>query len=148
MPSVSVTYQETHAAPRQLQGPVIRLRTAMAVAAAVIVALSCVLSGTAMASTAPAGVRHMPVTTGASAWYIASAAHIAAIPGCGKGANVRKVVATYKARKYRVGGYRTDTLYCGNSRYGYRHLETTHRAVFRGLGQLLVRGGPDPEGAR
>ncbi len=37
----------------------------------------------------------MLVTTGASAWYVASAPVIAATtPGCGKGANVRKVVAT------------------------------------------------------
>ena len=65
----------------------------------------------------------MPVTAGASAWYVASAPVIAATPGCGKGANVRKVVATYKAKKHDAGGYRTDTLYCGNIRYGYRHLE-------------------------
>ena len=123
MPNVNVTYGEMQAGARQLQVPVIRLRAAIAGAAAVIAALSCVLSGTAMASTAPAGVRPMPVTTGASAWYVPSAPSIAAAPGCGKGANVRKVVATYKARKYNAGGYRTDTLYCGNIRYGYRHLE-------------------------
>ena len=123
MPNVNVTYGEMQAALRQPQVPVIRLRAAIAGAAAVIVALSCVLSGTAMASTAPAGVRPMPVTTGASAWYVSSVPAIAAAPGCGKGANVRKVVATYKARKYKAGGYRTDTLYCGNSSYGYRHLE-------------------------
>ena len=84
-------------------------------AMAVMVALSCVLFGTAVASAAPAGVRPMPVTTRASAWYVPSAPPIAAVPGCGKGANVRKVVATYKAKKYEAGGYRTDTLYCGNS---------------------------------
>ena len=123
MPNVNVTYGEMQAAARRLQVPVIRLRAAIAVAAAVIAALSCVLSGTAMASTAPAGVRLTPVTTGASAWYVPSAPAIAATPGCGNGANVRKVVATYKARKYNAGGYRTDTLYCGNIRYGYRHLE-------------------------
>jgi hypothetical protein len=65
----------------------------------------------------------MPVTTGAGAWYAGSAPAIAAVPGCGKGAGVRKVVATYKARKHQAAGYRTDTLYCGNSSYGYRHLE-------------------------
>jgi hypothetical protein len=123
VPNVNVTYGEIQAAARQLQVPVIRLRAAIAVAAAVIVALSCVLSGTATASTAPAGVRPMPVTTGASAWYVPSAPAIAAAPSCGKGANVRKVVATYKAKKHEAGGYRTDTLYCGNSDYGYRHLE-------------------------
>jgi hypothetical protein len=123
VPNVNVTYGEMKAAARQLQVPVFSLRAAIAVAAAVMVALSCVLSGTAMASTAPAGVRPIPATTGASAWYVASAPVIAATPGCGKGANVRKVVATYKARKHNAGGYRTDTLYCGNIRYGYRHLE-------------------------
>jgi len=123
VPNVNIPYREMQAAARQLQVPVIRLRAAIAAAAAVMVALSCVLSGTAMASTAPAGVRPMPVTAGASAWYVASAPVIAATPGCGKGANVRKVVATYKAKKHDAGGYRTDTLYCGNIRYGYRHLE-------------------------
>jgi hypothetical protein len=123
VPNVNVTYGEIQTAPRRSQVPVIRLRAAIPVAAAVIVALSCVLSGTAMASTATAGVRFMPVTTGASAWYVPSVPAIAAAPSCGKGANVRKVIATYKARKYKAGGYRTDTLYCGNSGYGYRHLE-------------------------
>lgn len=123
VPTVNVTHGKMQAAARQLQIPVFSLRAAIAVAAAVMVALSCVLSGTAMASTAPAGVRLTPVTTGASAWYVASAPAIAAVPGCGKGANVRKVVATYKARKYKADGYRTDTLCCGNSDYGYRHLE-------------------------
>jgi hypothetical protein len=118
-----VTYGQTQAAARQRQGPVIRRRAAIAVAAATIVALSCVLSGTAMAAAAPAGVRPMPATAEVSAWYVPSAPVIAAVPGCGKGANVRKVVATYKARKYEAAGYRTDTLYCGNDEYGYRHLE-------------------------
>jgi hypothetical protein len=43
-------------------------------------------------------------------------------PAAGGGANVRKVVATYKAKRFDAGGYRTDTVYCGNSTYGYRHL--------------------------
>jgi hypothetical protein len=50
----------------------------------------------------------------------------ATIPNCGKGVGVRKVVATYRAKRIGTGGYRTDTLYCGvgGSRgYGYRHLE-------------------------
>jgi hypothetical protein len=123
VPNVNATAGEKQAAARQPQRPVIRLRPAIAVAAAVIVALSCVLSGTAIASTAPAGVRLMPVTAGASVWNVPSAPAIAAAPGCGKGANVRKVVATYKAKRYEAAGYRTDTLYCGNDDYGYRHLE-------------------------
>jgi hypothetical protein len=93
----------------------IRLSATMAAAAAVTIALSCVLTGTAKASTAT------PAT--ARAWYFTSAPVNVATPGCGKGANVRKVVATYKAEKHQAAGYRTDTLYCGNSSYGYRHLE-------------------------
>jgi hypothetical protein len=123
VPNVNVTHEEKQAAARQRQGPVIRLRAAITVAAAVIVALSYVLFGTAIASTAPAGVRLMPVTAGASVWYVPSTSAIAVIPGCGKGANIRKVVATYKAKRYQATGYRTDTLYCGNDDYGYRHLE-------------------------
>jgi hypothetical protein len=46
-----------------------------------------------------------------------------AAPNCGKGVRPRKVVATYKAKRYGTGGYRTDTLYCGNGAYGYRHLQ-------------------------
>jgi len=148
VPNVNVTYGETQAAARRLQVPVIRLRAAIAVAAAVIAALSCVLSGTAMASTGPAGVRLTPVTTGANAWYVPSAPAIAATSGCGNGANVRKVVATYKARKYNAGGYRTDTLYCGNIRYGYRHLEPHIGQYFGGWASFSFRDGPDPEGAR
>ena len=62
-----------------------------------------------MAATAPARVRPMPVTTGSSAWYVASIPVIAAAPGCGKGANVRKVVAMSKARKYNTAGKSDDS---------------------------------------
>jgi len=134
VPNVNVTCGEMQAATRQLHVLVIRLRAAIAAIAvtAVIAALLCVPSGTAMASTAPAGARLMPVATGASAWYAGSAPAIAAVPGCGKGASVRKVVATYKARKHQAAGYRTDTLYCGNSSYGYRHLEPHIAQYFGG----------------
>jgi hypothetical protein len=108
VPNVNVTYEEMQAAARRQQVPVIRLRATTAVAAAVVVALPCVQSRT-HAATAPARVRPMSVTTGASAWYVASAPVIAAAPGCGKGANVRKVVATYKARKYNTGGESDDS---------------------------------------
>ncbi len=74
----------------------------------------------------------MPITTGTSAWHLASAPAITAVPGCGKGASVRKVVATYKARKYQAAGYRADTLYCGNASYGYRHLEPHIAQYFGG----------------
>ena len=46
-----------------------------------------------------------------------------ASPNCGKGVGPRKVVARYKAKRIGTGGYRTVTLYCGNSSYGYRHLQ-------------------------
>jgi hypothetical protein len=46
VPHVNVIYEEMQAAARWLQVPVIRLRAATAVAAAVVVALPCVLSGT------------------------------------------------------------------------------------------------------
>ena len=46
MPNVDVIYEEMQAAARRLQVPVTRLRVATAMAAAVVVALSCVLSGT------------------------------------------------------------------------------------------------------
>ena len=131
VPNVNVTYGKMQAAARQPQVPALGLRAAITVIAAVMVALSCVLSGTAMASTAT-GVRVMPITAGARTWYVASAPGIAAVPGCGQGANVRKVVATYKARKYKAAGYRTDTLYCGNSSYGYRHLEPHVAQYFGG----------------
>ena len=48
---------------------------------------------------------------------------LAPAPGCGPGANVRKVVQTYSAKRFGRGGYMTATLYCGNDAYGYRHLE-------------------------
>ncbi len=100
----------------------ISLRKAMVAAAAVAATLS--LSGTAMASplaTRPAHATARPGTW----WYTPSGPAAAAIPGCGPGARVRKVVATYSARKQGSGGYRTDTLYCGVAGprgYGYRHL--------------------------
>ena len=46
VPNVNVIYEEMQAAARRLQVPVIRLRVATAMGAAVVVALSCVLSGT------------------------------------------------------------------------------------------------------
>ncbi len=49
--------------------------------------------------------------------------NVPSAPSCGSGVRPRKVVATYRAKRYQVGGYRIDTLYCGNGKYGYRHLE-------------------------
>jgi len=55
-------------------------------------------------------------------------------PNCGSGVRPRKVVATYRAKRYQRGGYRTDTLYCGNSNYGYRHLRPHIGQYFGGWG--------------
>jgi hypothetical protein len=136
MPSVNVTCRNTHTTARPLQVPVIRLNVAITVAAAVIVALSYVLSGTAPASAAPTDLPSIPVRAVVSAWYVPSAPRIAAIPGCAKGANIRKVVATYRAKIYQATGYRTDTLYCGNDDYGYRHLEEHIGEYFGGWGSF------------
>lgn len=73
----------------------ISLRKAMVAAAAVAATLS--LSGTAMASplaTRPAHATARPGTW----WYTPSGPAAAAIPGCGPGARVRKVVATWARR--------------------------------------------------
>lgn len=101
----------------------IGLRKAAAAAAAVTAILS--LPATAMASpSAAARPAHATARPG-TWWYAPSGRTAAAVPGCGPGARVRKVVATYSARKQGSGGYRTDTLYCGVAGprgYGYRHL--------------------------
>jgi hypothetical protein len=87
-----------------------------------LTAVACVLGAAApSASAAPAA------KAGFYALVAGGVASVSpAIPNCGKGVDVRKVVATYKAKRIGMGGYRTDTLYCGvgGSRgYGYRHLE-------------------------
>ena len=55
-------------------------------------------------------------------------------PNCGKGVRDRKVAATYRAKRFKRGGYRTDTMYCGNSKYGYRHLKIHIGQYFGGWG--------------
>ena len=55
-------------------------------------------------------------------------------PNCGKGVGPRKVAATYVAKRFHRGGYRTDTMYCGNSSYGYRHLAVHIGQYFGGWG--------------
>src|ERR1700722_19700882 len=96
------------------------LRTALAIGTSAMLVIACVLGTTASASaavsTARAGFR------AAAPGGVTSVAP-AASPNCGKGVGPRKVVATYKAKRIGIGGYRTATLYCGNSAYGYRHLE-------------------------
>jgi hypothetical protein len=100
-----------------------RSRKVMALWAGMLTAVACVLGAVApSASAAPAAK---------AGFYTVAAGGVAsvspaAIPNCGKGVGVRKVVATYKAKRIGSGGYRTDTLYCGvggDHGYGYRHLE-------------------------
>jgi hypothetical protein len=55
-----------------------------------------------------------------------------AVPNCGTGVRVRKVVAQYRAKRVGTGGYRTDFLYCGDSDYGYRHLKPHAGQYFGG----------------
>lgn len=91
-------------------------------AAAATAAVTAMLSLPATAVASPPAHTTARLSTW---WYTPSGSTAPAIPGCGKGAVVRKVVATYRARKQRSGGYRTDTLYCGEAGprgYGYRHL--------------------------
>jgi hypothetical protein len=59
---------------------------------------------------------------------------VAAAPNCGKGVTARKVIARYSAKQYDKGGYRTDVLFCGNSKYGYRHLSPHVGQYFGGWG--------------
>ena len=73
--------------------------------------------------------------THAGSWRGRTAAPDSA-PNCGKGARPRKVVAKYKAKRHEKGGYRKDTLYCGNSKYGFRHLEPHIAQYFGGWGNF------------
>jgi hypothetical protein len=78
---------------------------------------------------ASASVKSLPLPS-ASAYYPgSSAAHgpasdvVASTPNCGGGVSNTHIVAQYKMKRYNSNEYRTSTLYCGNSGYGYRHLE-------------------------
>ena len=44
-------------------------------------------------------------------------------PSCGSGVSDSHVVATYTMKRIPPGGYRDSVLYCGNSSYGFRHIE-------------------------
>lgn len=66
-----------------------------------------------------------------------SAARVSAsTPGCGSGVSDYHVVATYNMRRYPInsGNYRPSTLYCGNSKFGYRHLQPHIGQYFGGWG--------------
>jgi len=98
VPNVNVAYEEMQAAARRQQVPVIRLRAATAVAATVVVALPCVQSRTQGRNGTSTCSPHAGYDR-ASAWYVASAPVIAAALDCGKGANVRKVVANVQGQE-------------------------------------------------
>lgn len=109
----------------------------MAGACSAAAALTIATPAAVSASTATGSARSVPAKT--SGWYLTAGPAAAATPGCAKGARVRKVVATYKALKLKANGekangYRTDTLYCGNNDYGYRHLEKHVGQYPSGLG--------------
>src|SRR5260370_26270923 len=57
-------------------------------------------------------------------------------PNCGRGVRLRKIVAKYKAKRHQTAGYRADILYCGNSKYGFRHLEPHIGQYFGGWGNF------------
>jgi len=101
-------YEEMQAAARRLQVPVIRLRAATAVTAAVVVALPCVQSGTHGRNGTSACSPHAGYDRGQRVVCRVRSRHRGR-PGSGKGANVRKVVATYKAGKYNTGGELDDS---------------------------------------
>jgi|HubBroStandDraft_1064217.scaffolds.fasta_scaffold04997_7 hypothetical protein len=68
--------------------------------------------------------------------YVSAAGHPDAAPNCGKGVRPRKVVGQYKAKRHNKAGYRTDTLYCGSAKYGYRHLQPHISQYFGGWGNF------------
>ena len=108
------------------------LRIVLATATGAVL-MACV-PGTAGAASAAAP------TVKSGFWAVASGGIASlspeASPNCGKGVCPRKVVATYKAKRVGKGGYRTDTLYCGNSAYGYRHLQKHIGEYFGGWGNF------------
>lgn len=100
-----------------------RSRKLIALWAGMITAVACVLCAAApSASATPAAKAELYAVAARGDASVSPAAS----PNCGKGVRVRKVVATYKAKRIGKGGNRTDTLYCGVGGprgYGYRHLE-------------------------
>jgi hypothetical protein len=69
-------------------------------------------------------------------WHGVRAAGQNSTSNCGKGVRPRKMVAKYKAKRHDKGGYREDILYCGNKRYGFRHLEPHIGQYFGGWGNF------------
>ncbi len=86
---------------------------------------SAVLADTSRAVTAPV-----------NPWIAAAAGRPDAAPNCGKGVRPRKIVGKYKAKRHNKGGYRTDLLYCGGVKYGYRHLQPHIPQYFGGWGNF------------
>jgi hypothetical protein len=79
------------------------------------------------------------VVSGTGAWASGDARQTAggspaATPNCGKGVRPRKIVSHCKAKRHNKAGYRADTLYCGDAKYGYRHLQPHIAQYFGGWG--------------
>ena len=103
-----------------------RLAAVFVVASTVILGNgSAVLADNAKATAAPA-----------STWFAATAGGPDAAPNCGKGVGPRKMIGKYKAKRHNKGGYRTDILYCGGAKYGYRHLQKHVPQYFGGWGNF------------
>jgi hypothetical protein len=136
----------------KLQFPVLRLATgisrllpATAFAGAGVV-LACVFAlpaGRVQAATSSTGQgvshhSHAAVYGGASraAGQVRVLRRRRDAPHCGEGVSDYHVVATYTMERYPLGShqYRPSTLYCGNSKFGYRHLERHIGQYFGGWG--------------
>jgi hypothetical protein len=74
--------------------------------------------------------------TPANPWFTIAAGTPDAAPNCGKGVGPRKIAAKYKAKRHNKGVYRTDILYCGGAKYGYRHLQKHVPQYFGGWGNF------------
>jgi len=100
----------------------------------VLLAASAMILGNGSAGLADTG---KAVTAPVITWFKpAAGGRDAAAPNCGKGVRSRKIVGKYEAKRHDKGGYRTDILYCGNAKYGYRHLEPHIAQYFGGWGSF------------
>jgi hypothetical protein len=99
----------------------------------VLLAALAMILGNGSASLADAS---KAVTAPVITWFAATAGRPDATPNCGKGVRSRKKVGKYEAKRHDKGGYRTDILYCGNAKYGYRHLQPHIAQYFGGWGSF------------
>jgi hypothetical protein len=105
-----------------------RRRWKFSVLAGALLTITGLIGATVPASAAVSG--------SSSAAAATAPAVAAAAPNCGKGVGPRKLLASYRTKRYGTSGYRTVTLYCGNSTYGYRHLEPHVGQYFGGWGNF------------